>query len=95
MQKNFVRTDLMCIECGVIQTHQRSCSDLKPIFYVDDFWCPMCMKATKYIELKDPDLAYFRLLNLAKKSEIEQFAFDVLSSKRNESSEDDIKYLIK
>ena len=77
-----VSTDLMCSECGEIQVIYRHRNN-RPSFHIKDMWCPVCHKDVKFIELKDRDILYFRLLYKEDKNELEQFVFDNLESRRN------------
>ena len=76
-------TDLMCPECGNIQVIYRFYYHHKKAFHIKDMWCPICQKEVKFIELKDRDILYFRLLYKEDKSELEQFVFNNLESRRN------------
>ena len=76
-------TDLMCPECGNIQVIFRYYRGHKQALHIKDMWCPICQKEVKFIELKDRDIMYFRLLNKEHKTELEQFVFDNLESRRS------------
>ena len=73
----------MCSVCGKVQTIQRSLENQRPLFHIKDLWCPNCLKDTKFIELKDRDITYNKLLNKPNKNEIEQFVFEVLNDRKS------------
>jgi len=76
-------TDLMCSKCGEIQVIYRHFKKHKKPFHIKDMWCPNCQTDSKFIELKDRDILYFRLLDKEEKTELEQLVFDNLESRRN------------
>ena len=77
-------TDLMCSNCGYILVIFRQKMRHKQPFHIKDLWCPVCKMETKFIEIKDRDIMYYKLLDKKNKSELEKYVFDVLESRRKD-----------
>ena len=73
-------TDLMCLNCGYILSIYRI-SHKQP-FHVKDMWCPSCKQDVKFLELKDRDIMYYRLLSKENKNDLEKYVFDILDNRR-------------
>lgn len=48
-------SDLVCLECGNINTIYRRLCNQRPISHIKDIWCFKCMKVTKHYEVHDID----------------------------------------
>lgn len=75
-------TDLMCFNCGYILNIYRTHFQKQP-FHIKDLWCPNCQTDSKFIELKDKDIMYFKLLNKKNRTEIEEYVFNNLESRKD------------
>lgn len=81
--KNFaLAIDMMCPNCGDIQVIYHK-TDNRRDSRLPALWCPNCKKEYNFINIKDRDITYFNLLYKDKKTNIEQFIFNNLESRRN------------
>ena len=58
-QSKMIKTDLVCLECGNVDTIMRHLFKQKKVSHIKDLWCYKCKKTTKHYEIRD--LASFML----------------------------------
>ena len=56
MKKESQKSDVICLECANSFSIMRKKGNLKPIGYIEEMFCPSCMKATDFIEIGDLSL---------------------------------------
>ena len=49
------KSDLICSSCGNILSIVRAECEQKKLYHIEDYWCPVCKKITRHIELKELD----------------------------------------
>lgn len=74
--------DMLCSMCGEIQVIQRLEGYQKKAGHIKDLWCPNCMHDRKFIEIKDRDIYYYKLLHKEQRSEVEEYFFGLLESRK-------------
>ena len=49
----YVKTDLVCLDCGNVFTIQRHILSQRTVGHIKDLYCPMCKDYTNYYEVRD------------------------------------------
>ena len=78
-------TELLCSNCGEIFPIQRKNGKGHKMNHIKDMYCPFCKKVSKFIELVDRDLYYYKLLNKVELTSVEQLAFDYLNARKEKN----------
>ena len=85
MRKKTNMTELLCSCCGEIFPIHRKTNKEHKMNHIKDMYCPFCMKTTKFIEIIDRDLYYYKILNKETLTDIEQLAFDYLDARKEKN----------
>ena len=87
-----VKTDMICSVCGEVLSIQRKIGRQKKSGHIKDLWCPICEKRRKFIELKDKDIYYYKLLYKNNKTDLEQYVFDMLDKRKELDNYEEKQY---
>lgn len=61
MRIKVVRSDLICLQCGTVNTIERKESLKKKLYHLKRLYCPVCRKVLNQVEVRDADLFVKRL----------------------------------
>ena len=87
-QTRLASTDLICLECGYINTIIRRGDRLKVDEHVKDIYCPVCKEDRKFLELRDASIFWYKYNNVDNLSENKKRAIELLR-KRYDSYEEE------
>lgn len=87
-QTRLASTDLICLECGYVNTIIRSGDRLKDDEHIKDIYCPICKEDRKFLELKDASIFWHKYNNINNLSENKKRAIELLR-KRYDSYEEE------
>lgn len=83
---NIILTELICPHCGEIVSIQRRKHRTKTIGHIKDMYCPYCKKDRKFIEIRDKDECYYRLLYKENLTDVEKLVFELLEKRREKNN---------
>lgn len=73
-------TELICLECGYVNTIQRNINKKKEIGHIKDLYCPSCKADTKYYEVGNYDEYKARLDFFGPKNSEQQKIYDLINN---------------
>ena len=74
--------DMLCSMCGEIYIIQRLEGRQRELGHIKDLWCPNCMRDRKFIEIKDRDICYYKLMYKDNKTNLEEYIFELLQRRK-------------
>lgn len=84
-------TDMLCSMCGEIQTIRRLIGHQKKEGHIKDLWCPNCKRDRKFIEIRDRDIYYYKLMYKENRTELEEYVFELLQRRKEIKSYEKIR----
>ena len=87
-QTRLASTDLICLECGYVNTIIRSGDRLKDDEHIKDIYCPICKDDRKYLELQDVSIFWHKYNNVNNLSENKKRAIELLRKRYDSYDEE-------